>query len=167
MSLYSAGNRPVIGHPRHFPRSNTSVSDFEVVIGERYFPLHDVVEARVINVAPEPVAPPVDRKSWRFRITSLILLVSAGLFITSLIVGWDSDVGRYLREISLLMGSGVTIEKVFREKVVTPEYRLVLRTRKEESVEVISAQDRGYLDRIAKEINRRVTGTSLPDGGSE
>ena len=149
--------------PVRFHRSNTTGSDYELVIGERYYPMHDVLGAEVIDVTPPVAAPQVNRKDLRSRVTRVIMLVAISLFVASFFVGWNSVAGRLMREIALFVSFGVSIDRFFRQKVVQPEYQLALRTRKE-SAEVITAADSTYLQRIADEINKRALRTSLPDG---
>ena len=155
MSLSSAGNSPAIGNPKRFHRSNTTVSDYDVVIGERYFPLHDVLRAEVIDMHPAPPMPPQAMRARR---------IGFGILAALYIVTFVFDLGTFgsILRIAALGVLFLVLYTILPKEPKNPEYRLVLHT-SEGSEEVLTAREHVYLLRIAKEINGRANRASLPD----
>lgn len=160
------------GNSRFFHRSNTTVTDDAVRIGERYFPMPEVLGAQVFDVTAErhrvTFVPRNKRKEM------LIILSINGLAylanIGTQLFGFSFYVGLYVQFAVIIFLCVVWMLKDWVNVGNKPyfrrhEYHLALITQAG-SEDVISAKDLTYLHLIAAEINRRARAISLHGDGA-
>lgn len=151
MSSYPQRKIVTSGNPTRFHRSNTSISDEAVVIGNRYFPMRDVFGAEV-NTIYSPLKS--TQEVLRSNLPIVLGLGTLGTIFTFL--DWPGNF--------LMIGWAILnlrpIVRHFLKRQDAIEYKVVLHMRNE-SVEVITAWNISYLKQITDEINRRVLSTGF------
>ncbi len=157
--------------PISFQRSNTTVYDDEVVIGERRFPMHDIVGAQVWDITAGMYLVDLGRREQAKRLTTILLCVAAIATIASIFLDNQNPVSETVRAIYTLSWSLYLLLTVWTVPGYRPffkkhEYYLTLNTRSGPE-DVISGFDLKYLDEIAKDINTRSRGNdTLPRLGT-
>ena len=151
--------------PVSFPRSNTTVSNDEVVIGERHFPMNDISGAHVWDITAGKHLVELERRRRVQRVGQLLTAVATVGFVIVLFLGLPEPVRASIYSISVIIGMAGYLLTTW----VTPGYRpyfrrhkyyLTLNTRSG-AEDVITGFDLKHLDEIAREINIRSTGNDM------
>lgn len=154
---------PSVPPAKSFPRSDTVVSNDEVVIGERHFSVREIMSADVwdITAGKHLVVPMHREKAQRFA--AILLPVAAFSTIVALFLDGQSLWQQFFRGLytvtwGLYLLMTVLTVPGYRPFFKKHAYYLTLNTVTGPE-DVITSFDLKYIDEIAKEINLRCTGS--------